>query len=229
MERQIDGKDTGDYLWSEKGVVPFLKVDKGLADDADGVQVMKPIADLDDLLARANAKDMFGTKMRSVIKLADEAGVDAVVDQQFEVGGRILDAGLVPIIEPEVDIHSPQKAEAETLLKAAIRDHLDDLPDGPAGHAQAHAPIRGRLLQRPRRPPEGAASRRPFGRLLPGRGERAPGPQPRGDRQLLPGADRGVVSAQQSDAEFDATLDATIKGDLRGVDHLMPGAGRHDR
>ncbi len=100
--------------------MPFLKVDKGLADEADGAQVMKPIPELDDLLARAVAKGVFGTKMRSVIKLADPAGVDAVVDQQFEVGRQILAAGLVPIIEPEVDIHSPQKAEAEALLKAAI-------------------------------------------------------------------------------------------------------------
>ncbi len=103
-----------------KNVVPFLKVDKGLADEVDGAQVMKPMPDLDSLLARANDKAMFGTKMRSVIKLANQAGVDAVVDQQFEIGQQILAAGLVPIIEPEVDIHSPEKAEAEALLKAAL-------------------------------------------------------------------------------------------------------------
>jgi fructose-bisphosphate aldolase class I len=107
MERQIDGRDTPDHLWSVKGVVPFLKVDKGLADEANGAQVMKPMPDLDALLARAVAKGVFGTKMRSVIKIADQAGVDAVVDQQFEVGRQILAAGLVPIIEPEIDIHSP--------------------------------------------------------------------------------------------------------------------------
>ena len=130
LVRQVEGRDTGDYLWEVKGVVPFLKVDKGLAEEADGAQVMKPIGDLDSLLARAVDKGMFGTKMRSVIKLADPTGVDAVVDQQFELGRRILDAGLVPIIEPEVDIHSPQKAEAEALLKAAILRQLDTIPEG---------------------------------------------------------------------------------------------------
>jgi len=128
MNRQIEGRDTGDYLWSVKNVVPFIKVDKGLADEADGAQVMKPMPGLDALLARAVEKGMFGTKMRSVIKLADKAGVNAVVDQQFEIGHQILDAGLVPIIEPEVDIHSPQKAEAEDLLKTAIGTHLERLP-----------------------------------------------------------------------------------------------------
>jgi fructose-bisphosphate aldolase class I len=120
MDREVDGRDTSDYLWSVKGVVPFLKVDKGLADEVDGAQVMKPMPGLDELLARAVAKGVFGTKMRSVIKLADPVGVDAVVDQQFEVARQILAAGLVPIIEPEVDIHSPEKAEAEALLKAAL-------------------------------------------------------------------------------------------------------------
>jgi fructose-bisphosphate aldolase, class I len=130
MDRQIDGKDAGDYLWSVKGVVPFLKVDKGLADEADGAQVMKPMPDLDALLDRAVEKGMFGTKMRSVIKLADDAGVAAVVDQQFEVGRQILAKGLVPIIEPEVDINSPEKAAAEALLKAAILTQLEQLPEG---------------------------------------------------------------------------------------------------
>jgi fructose-bisphosphate aldolase class I len=128
MNRQIEGRGTGDYLWSVKNVVPFIKVDKGLAQEADGAQVMKPMPGLDALLARAVEKGMFGTKMRSVIKLADKAGVTAVVDQQFEIGHQILEAGLVPIVEPEVDIHSPQKAEAEELLKAAIATHLDRLP-----------------------------------------------------------------------------------------------------
>jgi fructose-bisphosphate aldolase class I len=110
-----------------KHVVPFLKVDKGLADEANGVQVMKPIPDLDDLLKRANDKHIFGTKMRSVIKLADEGGVKQVVDQQFEIGHRIIGAGLVPIIEPEVDIKSPSKAEAEDQLHAAILGHVNQL------------------------------------------------------------------------------------------------------
>lgn len=130
MDRQIEGRDAGDYLWSVKGVVPFLKVDKGLADEADGVQLMKPIPGLDALLARAVEKRIFGTKMRSVVKLANQAGVDAIVDQQFEIGRQILAAGLVPIIEPEIDIHSPEKGEAEVMLKAAILAQLDQLgPD----------------------------------------------------------------------------------------------------
>ncbi len=112
MDRQIDGKDSPTYLWEVKGVVPFLKVDKGLEDVVDGAQVMKPIPGLDDLLKRAVDKGVFGTKMRSVIKEGTEKGVQAVVDQQFEIGWQIADAGLVPILEPEVDIHSPNKAEA---------------------------------------------------------------------------------------------------------------------
>jgi fructose-bisphosphate aldolase, class I len=127
MDRSIEGTGTADYLWSVKNVVPFLKVDKGLADESQGAQVMKPIAGLDELCARAVAKGVFGTKMRSVIKLADPAGVDAVVEQQFEIGRQIIAAGLVPIIEPEVDIHSPQKAEAEALLRASITTQLDAL------------------------------------------------------------------------------------------------------
>src|SRR3954451_6562951 len=112
MDRQVEGRDTGDSLWNVKNIVPFLKVDKGLADEADGVQVMKPIPGLDSLLSRANDKAIFGTKMRSVIKLANDAGVKSIVDQQFELGRQILAAGLVPIIEPEVDIKSPEKADA---------------------------------------------------------------------------------------------------------------------
>ena len=127
MDRQIEGRGSADYLWNVKNVVPFLKVDKGLADEVDGAQVMKPMPDLDELLTRAGEKGVFGTKMRSVIKLADSTGVHAVVDQQFEVGAQILAAGLVPILEPEIDIHSPSKAEAEQLLKPAILEQLDTL------------------------------------------------------------------------------------------------------
>ena len=130
MDREVEGQATADYLWQVKGVVPFLKVDKGLADENDGAQVMKPMPDLDDLLARARAKNIFGTKMRSVIKTDNPAGVRAVVDQQFEVGRQIIAAGLVPIIEPEVDINSPSKAATEDLLKAALLEHLDQLGDG---------------------------------------------------------------------------------------------------
>ncbi len=126
MDRQIEGRETAEYLWSVKQIVPFLKVDKGLADEADGAQVMKAMPDLDALLERAVGKGVFGTKMRSVIK-NDGPGVHAVVDQQFEVGAQILAAGLVPIIEPEVDIHSTDKAAAEATLKKAITARLDDL------------------------------------------------------------------------------------------------------
>jgi fructose-bisphosphate aldolase class I len=127
MDREIEGKPTSNYLWDVKNVVPFLKVDKGLADEQDGAQVMKPIPGLDELLARAKSKDVFGTKMRSVIKQANAAGVEAVVKQQFEIGKQIIAAGLVPIIEPEVDIHCPDKAKAEELLKAGILEELERL------------------------------------------------------------------------------------------------------
>ncbi len=130
MDRQVEGRDTADYLWNVKRVVPILKVDQGLEADANGVQLMKPMPALDKLLVRAKAKGIFGTKMRSVIKQANPAGIQAVVDQQFEVGRQIIAAGLVPIIEPEVDIHCPDKAAAEDLLKAAIKAKLDQLPEG---------------------------------------------------------------------------------------------------
>jgi fructose-bisphosphate aldolase class I len=130
MDRDIEGKPTPTYLWEVKGVVPFLKVDKGLADEKDGVQVMKPMPDLGALLKRAKAKNVFGTKMRSVIKQADPHGIETVVKQQFEIGKEIIAAGLVPIIEPEVDIKTPNKDQAEDLLKAAILKQLNALkPD----------------------------------------------------------------------------------------------------
>ncbi len=129
MDRRIEGRPTADYLWTVKQIVPFLKVDKGLAEEKDGASVMKPIPNLDGLLTRAREHGVFGTKMRSVIKLPG-AGLRAVADQQFEVGRQILAAGLVPIIEPEIDIHSQQKAEAENQLKAALLDGLDSLEDG---------------------------------------------------------------------------------------------------
>ena len=128
MDREVGGMPTGDYLWEKKGVVPFLKVDKGLADLADGVQLMKPIPGLDALLERAVKKHMFGTKMRSVIKEANAAGIKKIVDQQFDLGLQIAKHGLVPIIEPEVDIHSPAKAECENMLKKELKAHIDTLP-----------------------------------------------------------------------------------------------------
>jgi len=128
MDRTIDGMPSAQFLWSQKQVIPFLKVDKGLTDEQDGVQVMKPMPELDALLKKASANGIFGTKMRSVIKLANEKGIAAVVAQQFAVGRQILAAGLVPIIEPEVDINSPEKAQAETILKREILAELAKQP-----------------------------------------------------------------------------------------------------
>jgi fructose-bisphosphate aldolase class I len=210
MDRQVEGKDTPAYLWGVKGVVPFLKVDQGLADEAEGVQVMKPIKGLDALLSRAVEKGIFGTKMRSVIKLADAAGVGAVVDQQFEVGRQILGHGLVPIIEPEVDIHSPQKAEAEALLKAAIGAQLDSLDDGQGVMLKLTLPehdgFYADFVAHPRIVRVVALS----------------GGYPRDEANERLARNHGVIasfsralteglSAQQTDEEFDAALDAAIK------------------
>jgi fructose-bisphosphate aldolase class I len=210
MDRQVDGLDTGDYLWQRKRVVPFLKVDKGLADEADGAQVMKPMPDLDELLARGVAKGMFGTKMRSVIKLANEVGVNAVVDQQFEVGRKILAAGLVPIIEPEVDITSPEKAEAEALLKAAILRQLEQQPADQPIMLKLTLPETDGFYQELVDHPSvlrvvalsGGYSREEANDRL----ARNPGVIASFSRALTEG-----LSAQQSDEEFDATLDSTIK------------------
>lgn len=131
MDRDIEGMPTGDYLWQVKGVVPFLKIDQGLAEEAHGAQVMKPLPDLEDLLERAVSRNMFGTKMRSFIKLPGE-GLDAVVEQQFAIAQRILRFGLVPIVEPEVDIHSPQKIEVEDQLRTALCTELDQLTEDQA-------------------------------------------------------------------------------------------------
>jgi fructose-bisphosphate aldolase class I len=210
MDRQIDGVDSGEYLWSRKGVVPFLKVDKGLADEADGVQLMKPIGGLDGLLARARDKGIFGTKMRSVVKLADQAGVDAIAAQQFEVGRQILDAGLMPILEPEVDIKSPSKAEAEDLLKAALLRGLDALPEGQQVMFKLTLPTTdgfyGDLVSHPKVlrvvALSGGYSREEANEKL----ARNPGVIASFSRALTEG-----LTAQQSDEEFDATLDAAIK------------------
>ncbi|MGH0052013.1 MAG: fructose bisphosphate aldolase [Sphaerochaetaceae bacterium] len=129
MDSSIDGKYTADYLWDEKKIVPFLKIDKGLADLEDGVQVMKPIPGLDALLDRALKRNIFGTKMRSVIKEFDEVGIDRIVDQQFDIGKQIAKHGLVPIIEPEVDIHCPEKEKSETLLLEKILQGINQLDD----------------------------------------------------------------------------------------------------
>jgi fructose-bisphosphate aldolase class I len=127
MDRQVGGKNSVEYLWDDKQVVSFLKVDKGLAEESDGVRMMKPIPDLDALLQRGKEKGVVGTKMRSFITQPNPAGVEAIVEQQFEIGHTIIDAGLIPILEPEIDIHSPGKAEAEQLLRDGIRSRLDGL------------------------------------------------------------------------------------------------------
>ncbi len=209
MDRQIDGQDTGDYLWQRKQVVPFLKVDKGLADEENGAQVMKPMPDLDALLDRAVSKNIFGTKMRSVIKLANPAGVKAVVDQQFEVGKQILAKGLVPIIEPEIDINSPEKAEAEALLRDAIIAHADALPEGQQVMLKLTLPEQDGFYQSLVDHPailrvvalSGGYSREEANARL----SRNPGVIASFSRALTEG-----LSAQQSAEEFDATLDASV-------------------
>jgi fructose-bisphosphate aldolase class I len=210
MDRQIDGRDSADYLWDVKGVVPFLKIDKGLADEVDGAQVMKPMPGLDELLARAAAKGIFGTKERSVIKLADPKGVQAVVDQQFEVGRQVLAAGLVPILEPEVDIHSPQKAEAEALLKAALLQGLDSIPDGQVVMFKLTLPEEDGFYDELVAHPKvlrvvalsGGYSRDDANQRL----SRNPGVIASFSRALTEG-----LSAQQSADEFDAALDTAVK------------------
>ena len=161
MERDVRGVPTARYLWDEKNVVPFLKVDKGLAPEQDGVQLMKTIDTLDDLLERAQRHQIFGTKMRSVINDAHEAGISAIVDQQFDYASRILAAGLVPIIEPEVSISSPHKEQAETLLHDAIAKHVGMLPEERHRDAEGHHPDQARPVRRP-----GVGSARPPGRRV---------------------------------------------------------------
>jgi fructose-bisphosphate aldolase, class I len=209
MDREIDGRGSADYLWSVKHVVPFLKVDKGLVDEANGVQVMKAMPGLDDLLARARDKGVFGTKMRSVIKHADAAGIDAVVAQQFEVGRQILAAGLMPIIEPEVDINSSTKQEAEALLKSAILAQLDQQPaDQPVMLKLTLPSIDDFYLDLVQHP-----------RVL--RVVALSGGYSRDDANARLARNHGVIasfsralteglSAQQSDDEFNATIDAAI-------------------
>jgi fructose-bisphosphate aldolase, class I len=209
MDREIEGVPTARYLWDVKHVVPILKVDKGLDDEQHGVQLMKPIDALDDLLARANEHRMFGTKMRSVIKDADKDGVRAIVDQQFEYADRIRRAGLVPILEPEVSIDSPHKGEAETLLHDALAAHLDALPGDatimfkltipsqPGLYADLRADAR--VLQVVAL--SGGYSRDEACALL----ARDPSMIASFSRALLEG-----LSAGQTDDQFNATLDASI-------------------
>jgi fructose-bisphosphate aldolase class I len=209
MDREIDGIPTAQYLWEKRGVVPFLKVDQGLAEAADGVKLMKPIKGLDGLLDRAVAKGVFGTKMRSVIDAANAKGIKAIVDQQFEVGGQILDKGLVPIIEPEVTITIPDKAEAEAILRDEILRHLDALPEGREVMLKLSLPSTANfykpLVDHPRVMRVVALS----------------GGYSRDDANALLAQNTGVIasfsralteglSAQQSDADFDAALAETV-------------------
>ena len=209
MDRDIEGMPTPSYLWDVKHVVPIVKVDKGLADEANGAQVMKPMPGLDELLARAASKGVFGTKMRSVIKNADADGVAAVVDQQFEVGLQILGAGLVPILEPEVDIHSPTKDATEEMLRDRLLVGLDAVPNGQQvmfklslpSHNDFYAP----LMEHPKVLRVVALS----------------GGYSRDEACDILSANHGMIasfsralseglSAQQSDEEFNATLSAAI-------------------
>ena len=210
MDRQINGQDSGHYLWSVKQVVPFLKVDKGLAEEVDGVQLMKPIGRLDGLLERGVAEGMFGTKMRSVVKLADPKGIDAIVNQQFDVGLTILEAGLVPILEPEVDIKSPEKRSAEALLKAAILTRVDDLPADQQVIFKLTLPeengFYGDLVGHPRVMRVVALSGGYSRDQANDRLAHNPGVIASFSRALTEG-----LTAQQSDEEFDAVLDASIK------------------
>jgi fructose-bisphosphate aldolase class I len=211
MDRQVEGRGTADYLWNVKRVVPFLKVDKGLADAADGVQLMKPIPGLRELCERAVGLGVFGTKMRSVVQRADATGVRAIVDQQFEVASDIIDAGLVPIIEPEVDIHSPDKQAAEELLREAIVTHLDALRADRIVMLKLSIPtvddFYADLIAHPRVLRVVALS----------------GGYPRDEANERLSRQHGMIasfsralteglSADQSDAAFDATLAATIDG-----------------
>jgi len=210
MDREVEGLPTAEYLWSKKQVVPFLKVDKGLADEADGVQVMKPIDGLDDLLARAEAKGIFGTKMRSVVKVADRVGIDAIADQQFEVGRQIVAAGLVPILEPEIDIHSPSKAEAEDLLRAALVERLGSLSSDELISFKLTLPETDGFYQELVDHPNvvrvvalsGGYTREEANARL----ARNPGVIASFSRALTEG-----LSAHQSDEEFNATLDGSIQ------------------
>ena len=209
MDREIAGKPTARYLWEEKNIVPFLKVDKGLAAESDGAQVMKPMPDLDSLLARAKENGVFGTKMRSVIKLANPAGVKAVVDQQFEIGRCIVDAGLVPIIEPEVDIHSPEKEQAEALLKDAMLAHLDALGPDRNVMLKLTLPERENLyaecVNHPNVLRVAALSGGYTREEANARMSRNNGVIASFSRALTEG-----LTAQQTDEEFDATLDSSI-------------------
>ena len=210
MDRSIEGQPSADYLWNVKRVVPFLKVDKGLVAEQNGVQLMKPMPELVALLGRAKAKRIFGTKMRSVIKQANSVGVKEIVAQQFEIARQIIAAGLVPIIEPEVDIHCPDKAKAEELLKGAILAELDGLPGGQLVMLKLTLPEKDDLYAECVHHPKivrvvalsGGYTREEGNKRL----RRNHGVVASFSRALVEG-----LSAQQSDAEFNKLLDASIQ------------------
>jgi len=210
MDRDIEGEPTADYLWNVKRVVPFLKVDKGLGAEKDGVQLMKPIPGLAELLKKAKSKRIFGTKMRSVIKHANAAGIRDIVNQQFELAAQIIAAGLVPIVEPEVDIHCSEKAKAEGLLKAAILEKLDELPAGHLVMLKLTLPEQDNFYADFVKHPKvlrvvalsGGYSRDEANNRL----RRNQGVVASFSRALAEG-----LSAQQSDAEFNAMLDKSIQ------------------
>ncbi|WP_436796140.1 fructose bisphosphate aldolase [Actinospongicola halichondriae] len=214
MDREVEGKPSATYLWEVKNVVPFLKVDKGLADEADGAQVMKPMPDLDALLDRAVEKGIFGTKMRSVVKVADKAGIDAVLDQQFAVGAQIVAKGLVPILEPEVDIHSPSKAEAEQILHDGIIERLGALGPDDKVMLKLTLPEQDNLYA------DVAAHPNVVGVVALSGGYERDEANDRLARNngVIASFSRALtqgLSAQQSDAEFDAVLDESIESIYR--------------
>jgi len=210
MDRDIEGQPTGDYLWNVKGVVPFLKVDKGLAAEKDGVQLMKPMPALGALLEKAKSKRIFGTKMRSFIKQASGAGIKDIVTQQFDAARQIIAAGLVPIVEPEVDIHCPEKAKAEELLRAAIREELDALPVGQLVMLKLTLPEKDDLYAEFVSHPKVLRVVALSGGYTQAEGNR----RLRRNHGVVASFSRALVeglSAQQSDAEYNARLGASIQ------------------
>jgi fructose-bisphosphate aldolase class I len=210
MDRDINGQPAVNYLWNVKAVVPFLKVDKGLDAEKDGVQLMKPMPALAALLEKAKSKRIFGTKMRSVIKQANAQGIKDIVNQQFELAGQIISAGLMPIVEPEIDIHCPEKAKAEELLKAAILEKLNQLPQGQMVMLKLTLPEQANFYSDFVKHPKvlkvvalsGGYSRDDANNRL----RRNHGVVASFSRALAEG-----LSAQQSAAEFNATLDKSIQ------------------
>jgi fructose-bisphosphate aldolase class I len=210
MEREIDGMGTAEYLWSKKKIVPFLKVDNGLAEEKNDVQLMKPIPELSARIAAANKHGVFGTKMRSVINLANAAGIEEVVAQQFELGKEIIAGGLVPIIEPEVNIKSAEKAKAEEILKVSLLNHLNKLSDTQTVMLKLSIPTQANLYQ------ELVAHPRVLKVVA------LSGGYSRDEANSLLAKNKGIIasfsralteglSAKQSDDQFDALLDSTIQ------------------